>query len=82
MGSRFFGGMRGLGCHGLRNLGLRQQPKDPKRPMPLLPKLCLKAPSTGRALRGSGDLVIRVMGKVTIGISTYNLNQGTYNPKP
>ena len=31
-------------------------------------------------LGGSGDLVSRVITKVTIVISTYNLNWGTYNP--
>ena len=31
-------------------------------------------------LRGSGDLVSRVISKVTIVISTYNPNYGTYNP--
>ena len=33
-----------------------------------------------KVLRGSGDLVSRVITKVTIVISTYNLNWGTYNP--
>ena len=31
-------------------------------------------------LRGSWDLVSRVISKVTIVISTWNLNQGTHNP--
>ena len=30
-------------------------------------------------LRGSWDLVIRVIHKVTIGIFNYNSNEGTYN---
>ena len=35
---------------------------------------------SGGLLRGPGDLVSRVISKVTILISTYNLKQGTYNP--